>query len=201
MTTPDITTPIEPEQRSERRRIGGLIIGSALLSAIGVGALAYTATNAAFSGTTDSTGSFTAASVTLTDDDFAGANFVAADMLPGDVATDCIEITYTGIAPARLAGLKVYGTSSGDLADNLDLTITHRGSGTTCSSAPASNAVYSGTLAGLGIDYAGGSNGSVPLASGETVAYDFTVTLQSGTLDEAQGDNATATFVWEVQTV
>ena len=38
----------------DRRRAGSLIFGSAIVSALGVGALAYTSTNAAFTGTTQS---------------------------------------------------------------------------------------------------------------------------------------------------
>ncbi len=61
------------------------------------------------------------------------------------------------------------------------------------------NAVYSGALDGLGTDYAGGEAGFTPTAANQTVAYDFTITLQSGTDDGAQGASATANFVWEVQ--
>ncbi len=196
-----MTTPIDPatEERSERRRIGGLIIGSAVLSAVGVVALAFTATNAAFSGTTDaSTGTFSAATVTLTDDEFGGTSFEAANMIPGDDATGCIEVTYTG-STLDLGGLRLYGTSAGDLADNLDLTVTHRGAASTCAAAGGTNAVYSGALGTLGVDYVGGAAGFVPTAANQTVAYDFTITLQTGTLDEAQGDTATANFTWEVQ--
>jgi hypothetical protein len=197
-----MTTPIEPAsgERAERRRIGGLIIGSAVLSAVGVGALAFTATNAAFSGTTDaSTGTFSAATVTLTDDEFGGTSFEAADMIPGDSATGCIQVSYTG-STLDLAGLRLYGTSGGDLADNLDLTVTHRGADSTCAVAGGTNAVFSGALDALGTDYAGGASGFTPTAANQTVAYDFTITLQSSTLDEAQSDTATAGFTWEVQT-
>lgn len=194
-----MTTPSEPalEERSERRRIGGLIIGSAVLSAVGVGALAFTATNAAFSGTTDaSTGTFSAATVTLIDDEFGGVSFEASNMIPGDSAPGCIEVTYTG-STLDLGGLRLYGTSGGDLADNLDLAVTHRGAGSTCAVAGGTNAVYSGALDALGVDYANGAAGFVPTAVNQTVAYDFTITLQAGT--DGQGETATASFTWEVQ--
>ena len=196
-----MTTSPEPaiEERRERRRIGGLIIGSALLSAVGVGALAFTATNAAFSGTTDaSTGTFSAATVTLTDDEFGGTSFEATNMIPGDSATACIQVKYTG-STLDLDGLRLYGTSTGDLADNLDLTVTHRGAASSCAVAGGTNAVYSGALDALGLNYAGGAAGFTPTAANQTVAYDFTITLQAATLDEAQTDTATAEFTWEVQ--
>lgn len=194
MTTHEIT----PEQ-SERRRLGGLIIGSAVLSAVGVGALAFTATNAAFSGTTSaSAGNFTAATVTLTDDEFGGTAFTASGMLPGDSVSDCIEVTYTG-STLSLDELKLYGTSADFLADNLDLTVTHRGAGSACATPGGANAVYSGALDALGSTYAAGASGFVPTATNQTVAYDFTVTLQAATTDLSQGETATATFTWEVR--
>lgn len=197
MTT-QLDTPITPEQ-SERRRIGGLIVGSAVLAAVGVGALAYTATNAAFTGTTVNPGnSFTASTITLTDNDSNTAMFAVSDMLPGDTVTDCIQVTYTG-APPTAGGLHLYGNPSGLLADNLQLLITHRGAGTTCAVAGGANSVYSGGFEVLADNYAGGPTGFLPTASNQTVAYDFSVTLEATTPNTEQGQNATASFTWEVR--
>jgi len=202
MTT-QLDTPITPDQ-SERRRIGGLIIGSALLAAVGVGALAYTATNAAFTGVTDgAVGNFGAATVSITEDDFGGVPFTAADMLPGESVSSCILVTYTGsgVPSQPTSGLRLYATPApaGDLADNLQLTITHRGASTTCASAAAANPVYSSDFELFPTGYGTGASGFLPTAAGQSVAYDFTVTLEAATLDEAQGDTATATFFWEVR--
>lgn len=194
-------TEIIPDQ-VERRRLGGLIVGSAVIAAVGVGALAYTATNAAFTGTTDgAAGSFTAATVSITEDDFGGVPFTAPDMLPGESVSSCIEVTYTGSSASSLAGLRVYATQTplGDLNDNLQLTITHRGANTTCASPVAANSVYSSDFELFPSSYVGGATGFLPTAAPQTVAYDFTVTLESGTGDEAQGDSATANFFWEVR--
>ena len=69
--------------------------------------MSYTATNAAFSGVTGNTGNnFTAATVTLIDDDFGGTNLTVGNMIPGDVSGGCIEVTYTG-STTDLAGLRV----------------------------------------------------------------------------------------------
>lgn len=202
MSTPAPITPdtLNSDCRSERRRLGGLIIGSALLSAVGVGALAYTATNAAFSGTTSTNGnSFTAATVTLTDNDFGVGDFVIAGMMPGDVATDCIEVTYTGSSATGLADMKLYGAPTGLLSDNLQLVVTHRGAGSSCSVPGGTNAVYSGGFEALPGTFALGADGQIPTAAPETVAYDFTVTLESTTADSEQGQTAGATFTWEVR--
>jgi hypothetical protein len=196
MTNP---TPIAPEARSERRRIGGLIIGSAVLSAIGVGALAYTATNAAFTGTTSTSGnSFTSATVSLTDDDFGVGNFVAADMMPGDSKSDCIEVKYTGSTATGLAAMKVYGTPTGLLADNLTLSIGYGAAGSTCAAPGALTNIYNSGFDTFPTTYATGLAGRVPTATNQTVAYVFNVTLKAATTNASQGESATATFTWEV---
>ena len=194
-----MTTPSPRDRNPDRKRAAALIVGSALVSALGVGALAYTATSAAFSGTTDNlSNNFGAATVTLTDDDFGGANFNVTNMLPGDTASDCIEVTYTGTTTS-LAGLKLYGTSAGLLADDLDLVVQHGAVGESCATAlPTLTAVYSGDLDALGTNYATGANGFTPTAIGQMIPYFFDVTLDPLTPNTAQGDVASADFTWEV---
>lgn len=189
-----------PDNQNDRKRAAGLIIGSALVSALGVGALAYTATSAAFSGTTDNTGNtFGAATVTLTDDDFGGTNFNATNMLPGDTVSDCILVTYTG-STTDLLGLNLYGTSANLLADDLDLVVQHAAVGETCATAvPTLSPVYSGGLDLLGTTYGTGAPGFTPTATGQSIAYFFDVTLDALTPNTAQGDTATADFTWEVR--
>jgi hypothetical protein len=195
-----MTTPLTPEDRPDRKRAAALIIGSALVSAIGVGAVAYTATSAAFSGTTDNLGNnFAAATVTLTDDDFGGANFNVTDMIPGDSAADCIEVTYTG-SSTDLFDLRLYGTTAGVLADDLTLDVQHGAVGETCATAvPTLTGVYNGDLDALGATYVAGSAGFTPTATGETVPYFFDVTLKAATLNSQQGETASADFIWEVR--
>ncbi len=187
------------DEQRDRRRAGGLIFGSALITALGVGALAYTTTNAAFSGTTGNTANnFTAATVTLTDDDFGGTNLTIGNMIPGDVSNGCIEVTYTG-STTDLAGLRVYGTSAGALLPDLTLDIQRGAAGSTCAAPGALTGVYSGTLAGLGTNWATGSAGLTPTGTPETVAWVFDVTLDPATANSQQGATATADFTWEVR--
>ncbi len=187
------------EETKDRRRAGGLILGSALITALAVGALAYTATSAAFSGTTGNTSNdFTAATVTLTDDDFGGTNLTVGNMIPGDVSSGCIEVTYTG-STTNLAGLVVYGSSSGALLPDLNLTIQRGAAGTDCTTPGPLSPVYSGLLSGLGTDWASGSAGLTPTGTPETVPYLFDVELDPGTANSQQGATATADFTWEVR--
>ncbi|MEL6890704.1 MAG: TasA family protein [Actinomycetota bacterium] len=196
-----MTTPRHLTQR-DRRRSGAIIAGAAALSAAAVSALVFTATNAAFSDTTDNAGnSFVAGTVTITDDDLGNAMFSVTDMVPGDTETECIEVTYTGsIVGADLSGLRLYGSSSGDLQPELDLLVERSAAGGTCAAFSADATVFNGDLGSLGTDYASGSAGLVPSAQNETVAYRFSVTLPAAAPNSVQGDTASADFTWEVTT-
>ena len=187
------------DEKKDRKRAGGLIFGSALLSALAVGALAYTSTNAAFSGTTGNTANnFTAATVTLIDDDFGGTNLTVANMIPGDVSSGCIEVEYTG-STTDLAGLVVYGSSSGALLPDLNLTVQHGALGSTCAAPGALSTVYTGLLSGLGTNWATGTAGPTPTATAQPVAWVISVELDAATLNAQQGATASADFTWEVR--
>lgn len=196
MTTPRLLT------RRDRRRSGAIIAGAAALSAAAVSALVFTATNAAFTATTDNAGSsFDAGTVALSDDDGGTALFSVTDMVPGDTVTDCIEVTYDGtIVGADLAGLNLYGSSSGALAAELDLTVARSAAAGSCAAFASAATVYSGDLGSLGTDFATGSAGLTPSATGETVAYQFSVTLPASASNTVQGASAAASFTWEVTT-
>ncbi|MEM1334859.1 MAG: TasA family protein [Actinomycetota bacterium] len=196
MSTPRLLT------RRDRRRSGAIIAGAATLSAGAVSALVFTATNAAFSDTTDNGGnSFAAGTVVLSDDDSGTALFNVSGMVPGDTETECIEVEYEGtIVGADLDSLVLYGTSSGDLASELDLTVQRSAAGGDCTSFTSAATVYSGDLTSLGTTFAAGSAGLTPSAQNEVVAYQISVTLPAATPNSAQGDTATASFTWEVTT-
>ena len=189
----------------DRRRAASLIFGSAIVSALGVGALAYTSTNAAFTGTTENgSNAFEAATVTLTDDDGGSATFNIDNMVPGDTVSDCILVTYTGSSD-DLGDLKLYGASSGDLADDLILQVRHGAKNTGCASpAPTTGLtdVYaSALLTSLGQDYANGETGLTPDNTNDAVPYYFDITLNPSTPNSAQGDTAEVAFTWEVISV
>ncbi len=183
----------------DRRRAGALILGAGLVSALAVGALAFTATSAAFNDTTDSAGnSFTAASVELTDDDFGGVNFIATGMIPGTAVTDCIELEYLGDVDA-VEPLRIYGAFAGALAADLNVTVEHGAAGSTCVAPGALTPVYSGTAAALPTTYAAAAAGVDLDTTNTTAAYVFSVEIDAAATNTAQGANATASFTWEVQ--
>ncbi len=186
----------------DRRRAGAIIAGAAALSAASIGALVFTATNAAFSDTTANPGNSFVAGTVILDDDLNGtAMFNVTGMVPGDTEVDCIEVTYNGtIVGADLDGLTMYGAATGDLAAELDLVVDRSAAGGSCAAFASAANVYTGDLTALGTDYASGSAGLTPSATGETVAYQFSVTLPAATPNSAQGDTANADFTWEVQT-
>ncbi len=207
-TGPPGETPIMTTSRlltrRDRRRSGAIIGGAAVLSAAAVSALVFTATNAAFSDTTDNTGnSFEAGTVELVDNDGGSALFAVTDMVPGDTETGCIEVTYNGtIVGADLTGLNLYGASSGDAAmiAELDLTVNRSAAGGTCGAFVSAATVYTGDLGSLGTDFATGSAGLTPSATGETVAYQINVTLPASASNADQGLTADVDFTWEVTT-
>ncbi|MDX1689958.1 MAG: TasA family protein, partial [Acidimicrobiia bacterium] len=90
-----------------------------------VGFTVVGATRAAFSGTTDNTSNtFAAGTVVITDDDSGSAMFTASGMKPSDSVTECIAVSYDGsIVPADV---KLYVASGGLAGTNLDdyLTLT-----------------------------------------------------------------------------
>jgi hypothetical protein len=159
--------------------------------------------HAAFSGTTSNPSSaFASASVALTDDDAGSAMFNASGMVPGDTATGCIVVTYSGTAlpvPVHL-----YGTAGGTgLAPYLDLDVEIGSGGAfgSCAGFTPASTLYSGTLSGFAssyTDYASGLATWSPSATPEARTFRFTVTLQDD--DLAQGKTASAAFTWEAAT-
>ncbi|HEY2604327.1 MAG TPA: hypothetical protein VGI67_22400 [Thermoleophilaceae bacterium] len=193
-----------------------------LMSVLAV-ALAATAIAAAtwssFSSTTaNPSNGFSAGTVNIADDD-AGATFSLPNMTPGyPPATGCIQVTYTG---SLNAAVHLYGSSTGGLAQYLNLSIT-RGSESapsfpscTTFTADATNyiglgagVVYSGTLANFMTNYSSFANGLVDApgsgntktwATNDAHSYEFTFTLPSSAPAAAQGLSATASLNWEAQ--
>lgn len=201
-----------PRERSHARKI--------LLSLLAVGIVATAAgigTFAAFSSQTQNgANSFSAGTVVLTDDDASATLLTLSTAKPGDTATGCIKVSYTG---TLAAGVHLYGSVSGSLAPYLNLTVT-RGTGSaifpSCSAFTADTAnyfgngagvVYSGLLSAYPSSYAAGivdpqNCGSPPCAAQSWTnpsnhVYKFVISLAND--NNAQGLNATATFTWEAQ--
>ena len=178
-----------------------------------IGAVAGVGTWSAFSATTSNGGNtFSAGSVTLTDNDAGSAMLALSAAKPGDSDTSCIEVTYTGTIASAV---RLYGTTTGTGLDPyLNLEITR---GTTTSPFDSctnftpdatgygnggNGIIYSGTLQNFPDTYAAGIVD--PLAASheswttnEKHAYKFVVTVQDN--DAAQGKNATQQFTWEAR--
>jgi len=201
-------------------RHGGSTARKVLLSVIAVGVIAAAAgfgTFAAFSSSTQNGGnSFSAGTVVITDDDAGATLLTLSTAKPGDTATGCIKVSYTG---SLAANVHLYGSASGSLAPYLNVTVTR---GTSTSSFPSCAAftadttnyngngagvIYSGLLSVFPSTYAAGivdpSNcGSPPCGAQSWTnpgnhVYKFVVTLAND--NNAQGLSSSASFTWEAQ--
>jgi hypothetical protein len=202
-------SPIAPGGRSTAWKV---LATSIVLGLVGV--LAGFGTWSAFSGTTSNDGnSFAAGTVTLTDDDANAAMFAMSNLKPGDTASKCIVVTFTGSLPSNV---RLYGTTTGTGLDQyLDLKVTR---GTVASPAFPScttfvpdvsnyigaglGVIFNGTLQGYPDDYAGGlvdptSGSPESWTTSEAHAYKFDVTVQDN--DLAQSKNATEAFIWQAR--
>ncbi|MEX1008172.1 MAG: TasA family protein [Acidimicrobiia bacterium] len=176
-----------------------------LLAALAVvGGLVIVSSQAAFNAsTTNGPNSWSAGSVALADDDSASVMFNVSNMTPGDTATKCINVTYTG---SLTADVKLYGSIAGTgLATYLNTTV-DIGTGTTggatasCTGFSLSSNLFNSTLASFGTsytDFSTGLGGFAGATNPTTKSYRFTVTLQDN--NSAQSKTATATFTWEAQ--
>jgi len=171
-----------------------------------VSALVLQVSSAAFTGSTSSGGnSWGAGSVSLSNDRAGAAMFTATGMVPGDTDQQCILVTYTGsIDPAAPIALHAVvgdsddGTGDG-LSDDLDVVVDVGPDGSTCADLTGSAELVDGTLRAFAGPGAPLGTGWTPDASGGTDLsrpFLFTVTLGTDTPQDAQGDGATADFVW-----
>lgn len=185
-----------------------LLVTAMVGGVVGSGALVWHASYAAFVGTTSNSGnSWTAGSVTLTDDDAGAAMFDVSGLVPGAStgSPHCITVTYSGDVPASV---KLYSAdATGDLAQYIDLTIQQGtgGSFADCTGFTPDatvNPIFTGTLQAFGAahdDFASGVGTFTPSTSPTTKVYEFSYTLDAATPSSAQGADATATFTWESQ--
>ena len=174
-----------------------------------VGATAGLGTFSAFSSTTDNTGNtFSAGTVTIADNDAGSALYNVSNAKPGVSTVSCILLTYSGSLDADV---KLYTTSSVNaFASNVDLTIekgTGSGSFPSCTGFTAQSTIYSGTLANFAStdnSYANGiaayPGAQTKWSTGDTLVYRFTVTLNSGVSNAAQGGSTGShSFTWEAR--
>lgn len=142
------------------------------------------------------------ATVKLADNDAGTAALTLADARPGDSVTGCVDVTYTGTAPA---GVRLYGTTGGTGLDAfLTLTVTRGTIGGTpaagsCTgfAADSGGVVYSGTLAAFPDATGTAVTDTVAWTAGTRRAYMLTLTLPAGADAAAQGLTATQDFTWQ----
>ncbi len=196
-----------PETRRHRTarwfQVAGIVVGGLFAT----GAVLQTSA-AAFTATTDDgSNSFAAGTVQLVDDDSDSVMFNVSNMVPGDVETECITVTYTG-SSYSVTPVKLYAaldTNVDNFADHLDVTVEEGTGGSfgDCtgftSEATLINNETLSALAGTYTDFASGASGFTPVSGTTAKTYKFSVTLGDDTPDTSQGDSASATFTWEVQ--
>jgi hypothetical protein len=177
----------------------GVVLGALLTSA-----LVVRTTEAAFTGYTSTpSNSWASGGAQISNDQTASAIFSQANdglLTGGQQISRCIVVSYQG--QSTPAQVKLYGTTSGTLASALSLVV-DQGSGTpgngSCTgfaAATGGTGSYTGTVAGLGTDFAHGSGTWAPTL-GATMTYRFTITVQN--TSAAQNATASAVFTWEAQ--
>jgi hypothetical protein len=181
--------------------------------AVGLVALATTASYSAFSRSTANPGnSFAAGTVTVSDNDAGAAMLSLSSAQPGNSDTSCIRVLYSGSLDATI---RLYATVSGSLAPYLALTVT-RGTDASpafdsCSSFTAdttnylgsgAGVIFSGLLSAFPTSYSAGivdplSGAPETWTTSEVHSYRVTISLNND--PAAQGLSATASFVWEAR--
>lgn len=190
--------------KSRRYLVSLLLIGL-------VGVVAGLGTYPAFSSSATNPGdSFSAGTVTISDNDASGTLLSLSGAVPGDSDSGCIRVLYSGSLSSTV---RLYGSSSGPLAPYLTLTVTRGAdpapSFPSCSGFTADATNYIG--AGAGVIYSGpltsfpGSAATGiqdPVAASpetwttsETHVYRFSVTLIND--PAARNKSGSATFTWQ----
>ena len=200
--------PVRRRSRRGLRTTVRLVFTVVLVT--GLWTVAGEGTWAALSGTTANTGNtFSAGTVTMTDNDANGAMFTFTNQKPGVTDNRCITVNYTGSVNASV--VKLYGTVTGTMAPYLNLTVT-RGTDPTpsfsnCSGfvADATNyngigagVLFSGLLSTYPTTYAGGlTDPLTPWTGTSKAAYRFTVSVVDD--NAVQSLTSGATFTWEAR--
>ena len=212
-------------RRPSRRisRLLGFTVVPVSLIATGlfVTASSYSVFNAQ---TSNAANSWTAGTITLTDDDGGStAMFNVSNLKPGSTGSRCIVVNYTGsntsLAPTiRLYGQNYVTTSTPNLGTQLNIQI-EQGSGTStfanssggCTGFTPSGTVYTGMLSAFSTaasSYTTSGTSALPAwspsAASESRVFKFTWTFQStGSItndNTFQGKGTGIDFVWEAQT-
>lgn len=165
------------------------------------GFFVWQGSEAAFTAQTSNPGnSFSAGTVTLSDDDTGVAMFTMSGLRPGSTDTKCITVTYTGSLAATVKLYVAPGDYTGTgLGTYLNLTVQEGtgGSYASCTGFVSSAADYTGTLGAFAAARTSSATGvgSFAPTAGQSRAYRFTYTLADN--NAAQGLNSQVTLTWE----
>lgn len=192
-----------------RRRVDLVLarVGVPFSVLLGAG-LVWQTSSAAFTATTSNpSSSWSAGSVSLSDDDSGSAMFTLTNLKPGSTGSKCIQVTYGGSLAAAVK-LYVSSTTPGtpDLSPYLQLTI-DEGSGASfaggCGSFVSSSSLATTqtltSLAAARTNYANGAGSWAPTGATQTKSYRFVYTVDSAAPNSVQNGTAAATFTWEAQ--
>jgi hypothetical protein len=192
--------PAPPESAAPAPRILQTIITAAAMAGVlASGMLVWGSSTALFNGNTaNPANSWSAGTVSISDDDSAAAMFTTTGILPGDTGQKCITVTYTG---SVTAGVKVYGALTGTLGPYVDLTI-EQGTGGSFASCTGFASALSTTatmsaFAAASSNYGTGFGTWAPTANGQTRVYRVTWALRpdNGAISKTAG----LTLTWEAQ--
>jgi hypothetical protein len=175
------------------------VISLALLTVV-----AGIAVFSAFSSTASSgTNTFASGSVQLATNGTGAVLFSMPAMVPGDTASRCVEVTYTGSLPADV---QFYGTFTGTLAPYLDTVVTR---GDFSGAAPAANdctgflpdtgggEVFAGSLDGLPASALPFDDPS--WVENDAHVYMITVTLPAAADSASQGLSTSGSLTWQAE--
>jgi hypothetical protein len=167
------------------------------------GLLVMGGSQAAFSGTTESSNSWKAATVSLTSNK-STAMFNVAAMKPGTTESHCITVSSASDIPTEVRMYSGGVSGSNGLNSYLSMAI-DAGSGgtdgaTSCTGFTAAASLFSGLPTDFSAvaNYASGLPGQT-LAPGAGQQYRISVTLLTTAPNSAQGGQSSIKFVWENQ--
>jgi hypothetical protein len=170
------------------------------LAVCAAGLVTWHASAAAFSSTTSNTGNgWSAATVSLTDDDSGAAIFAVTGAEPGDTGRNCITVTFTGTTASTV---RAYASGlTGTLGPYLNLTVEQGTGGSfgNCTGFTA-QASTTGTLASFASTYTGFTGGFgtwAPTAAGDVRTYRISWSLAANNV--AAGKSAALAFTWEAR--
>ena len=148
---------------------------------------------------------FEAGSISLTDDDSAKVLFDVDGLEPASAPVKrCLTVTY-GSAGGLESTVRLFGATSGALAEHLRLKVT-RGSfggsapgGNSCTGFTATDSLFDGTLAEYPDSWSAGIvDPDTSWRAGDSAVYALEVSLAD--TDDAQGKSASHAFAFEART-